>query len=290
VSFNAVAGLVYQIAVEGVGDGVTAEQGNLTLSLVTTPANDQFANRTRLNGTFAEAAGYNIRATRQTGEPNHGFADGQQSVWWTWTAPASGNASITTWGSSYDTAVGVYTGTAVNILTPVASNDDESFPVVRTSKATFAATAGTAYHFAVDGFLYTDDLGSPAGTDVGLISITLSLDGKSQIPDRVSQRAEFPVVHHWRGVPERAFHNFHRPGGRWEFQPVLSRQPGPVDSMSAPGQPRVSADDCALPAAANATLPVTKSVARSDHDRRESSRDTPPHALIFHGERMGCLR
>jgi len=181
VSFNAVAGLAYQIAVEGVGDGVTAEQGNLTLSLVTTPANDQFANRTPLNGTFTEATGYNIRATRQTGEPNHGFADGQQSVWWTWTAPASGNASITTWGSSYDTALGVYTGSAVNTLTPVANDDDESFPVVRTSKATFAATAGTAYHFAVDGFLYTDDLGAPAGTDVGLISITLSLDGKSRL-------------------------------------------------------------------------------------------------------------
>jgi hypothetical protein len=181
VSFNAVSGVSYQIAVEGVGDGVTAEQGNLTLSLVTTPANDRFVNRIPLTGAFAEATGYNIRATHETGEPDHGFAGGQQSVWWTWTAPASGNASITTWGSSYDTALGIYTGSAVNTLTPVANNDDEAPPVVRTSRGTFAALAGTAYHFAVDGFLYTDDFGSPLGTDVGLISVTLSLDGKSRL-------------------------------------------------------------------------------------------------------------
>ncbi len=181
VSFNAIAGVPYQIAVEGVGDGLTAEQGNITLSLVTTPANDRFANRLPLSGAFAETNGYNIRATRETGEPNHGFADGQQSVWWTWTAPASGNASITTWGSSYDTALGVYTGNAVNALTAVANNDDEFFPVVRTSRATFAAVAGTAYHFAVDGYLYADDFGFPLGTDVGLISVTLSLDGKSRL-------------------------------------------------------------------------------------------------------------
>jgi hypothetical protein len=42
---------------------------------------------------------------------------------------------------------------------------------------------GTTYQFAVDGFLYTDFFGSPIGTDAGLISLTLSLDGKSQLSD-----------------------------------------------------------------------------------------------------------
>jgi len=96
------------------------------LSLVTTPRNDLFSNRIPLNGAFAETNGYNIRATRQTGEPNHAFAGGRQSVWWTWTAPASGNASVTTWGSSFDTTLGIYTGGAVNTLTTVANNDDEN--------------------------------------------------------------------------------------------------------------------------------------------------------------------
>nr|MBP9903849.1 hypothetical protein [Verrucomicrobiota bacterium] len=185
VSFNAVGGVTYQIAVDGLGNGFVADQGNITLSVVTTPANDQFSNRILLSGAFAQTNGFNIRATRQSGEPSHAFADGEQSVWWTWTAPASGNAAITTWGSSYDTALGVYTGNAVNSLTPVANNDDESYPILRTSKVTFAATGGTAYHFAVDGFLFIDDFGFPVGTDVGLISVTLSLDGQSRLDEFV---------------------------------------------------------------------------------------------------------
>ena len=181
VSFNAVNGVTYQIAVEGLGNGFTADQGSITLSLVTTPANDLFSQRTALTGGFAETNGYNIRASYEGGEPVHTFSGGDQSVWWTWTAPASGNASVTTRGSSFDTTLGVYTGNVVNNLTLVASNDDEASPVLRTSRATFAATAGTAYHFAVDGYLITDGFGSPLGTDAGLISVALSLDGKSRL-------------------------------------------------------------------------------------------------------------
>jgi hypothetical protein len=183
VSFNAVSGVTYQIAVEGLWDSGTAQtaQGNLALSLVTTPGNDDFANRLALNGPFATANGYNIRATRESGEPNHAAADGEQSVWWTWTAPASGNVSVTTWGSTFDTALGVYTGNFVNDLTLVASNDDEIALVRRTSRVSFAATAGTPYHFAVDGYYIYDDWGLPLGTDVGRVALTLSLDGKSRL-------------------------------------------------------------------------------------------------------------
>ncbi len=175
VRFSAVGGVTYQIAVEGYGDGFTADQGNITLSLVTTPANDLFSQRIPLSGAFAQANGYNIRATYEPDEPFHSDAGGDQSVWWTWMAPASGTVAITTRGSSFDTTLGVYTGNAVNNLTSVTSNDDEAYPVLRTSRATFSAMVGTAYHFAVDGYY----LG--AGTDAGLISLTLSLDGKSKL-------------------------------------------------------------------------------------------------------------
>jgi subtilisin family serine protease len=183
VSFNATAGTTYQIAVEGYGNGFVAAVGSLTLSLVTVPSNNSFANRAPMNGAFAQASGYNIGATHQSGEPDHCDVGGTQSVWWTWTAPHSGNASLTAAGSSYDTALAVYTGNTVAGLTEVACNDDEDFPVLVTSKVTFPATVGTTYQFAVDGFLYTDFFGSPIGTDAGLISLTLSLDGKSQLSD-----------------------------------------------------------------------------------------------------------
>jgi len=45
---------------------------------------------------------------------------------WSWTATASGTATISTAGSQFDTTLGVYVGTAVNALTAVASNDDET--------------------------------------------------------------------------------------------------------------------------------------------------------------------
>jgi hypothetical protein len=66
---------------------------------------------------------------------------------------SSGPVTLTTAGSSFDTALGVYRGTAVNALTQVAANDDENARTgVYTSKVTFNAVAGTTYQIAVDGY------------------------------------------------------------------------------------------------------------------------------------------
>jgi len=117
----------------------------------TAPANDLFENRIALSGTSATASGTNVKATRQAGEPRHAGNAGGRSVWWTWTAPASGTVTIDTLGSKFDTLLAVYTGTSVSALTPVASNDDAPNAGV-TSKVSFAATAGRAYPIAVDGY------------------------------------------------------------------------------------------------------------------------------------------
>jgi hypothetical protein len=60
--------------------------------------------------------------------------------------------TITTEGSSFDTELGIYTGSSVGSLTPVAANDDANFPSDSTSAVTFSATAGTTYYIAVDGY------------------------------------------------------------------------------------------------------------------------------------------
>ena len=72
------------------------------------------------------------------------------SVWWSWVAPASGPVTISTVGSTFDTLLGVYTGTNVATLTLVASDDDSGGNT--TSLVTFNATAGTEYAIAVDGW------------------------------------------------------------------------------------------------------------------------------------------
>jgi hypothetical protein len=102
----------------------------------------------------APSTGSNVGATKQSGEPNHAGNAGGASVWYAWTAPATGSVTITTAGSSFDTLLGVYTGSAVDALTQVAANDDVSTSTF-TSSVTFNATSGTTYRIAVDGYRNT---------------------------------------------------------------------------------------------------------------------------------------
>ena len=81
---------------------------------------------------------------------NHAGNAGGHSFWWTWTAPATRQVTVSLAGSSFDTLLGVYLGTAVSALTQVAANDDTNGELQ--SQVTFSATAGQVYRIAVDGY------------------------------------------------------------------------------------------------------------------------------------------
>lgn len=115
------------------------------------PANDMFASRIVIAGTNVTVTGSSVGATKETGEPNHAYYPGGASVWWSWTAPFSGFATIITAGSSFDTLLGVYTGTSVSALTWIAYNDEEAYGI-STSKVFFDVTGGQTYQIAVDGY------------------------------------------------------------------------------------------------------------------------------------------
>ena len=142
--------------IAGVGYSVDSAATAATVSIADNDAaksNNHFANRLSLSGTSVQTTGTNVGATRESGEPAHGGITGGKSVWWSWTATSSGPVTISTAGSSFDTTLGVYRGTAVNSLTRVAGNDDENFDRdIYTSKLTFNAVAGTTYQIAVDGY------------------------------------------------------------------------------------------------------------------------------------------
>jgi hypothetical protein len=70
-------------------------------------------------------------------------------VWFNWTAPSAGEASFDTEGSSFDTVLAAYTGSSVNALTLVASDDNSSLG--NTSRVVFTAVAGVTYRLALDG-------------------------------------------------------------------------------------------------------------------------------------------
>jgi len=154
--FTAIAGTVYYIAV----DGYAAASGNVRLELrgatndipvVPTPANDDFTNRIMLTGASVVTQGVTLGASHEAGEPLHAGQAGGGSAWWSWIASDSGQVTVSTKGSSFDTLLAVYTGNTLSALSPEASNDDEGS--LFTSMLTFNAAAGVAYHVAVDGYL-----------------------------------------------------------------------------------------------------------------------------------------
>lgn len=117
---------------------------------------DAFGTATVLTGTFTGDTGSTLGATGEFQEPAHAGDFGPiNSVWWQWTAPASGTVDVNTFGSDYDTILAVYTGSALGNLVEVASSDDalrNGSPVSTQSQVFFQAVAGTTYYIAADGF------------------------------------------------------------------------------------------------------------------------------------------
>ncbi len=87
-------------------------------------------------------------ANRETGEPDHNDIFGEDSsIWYRWTAPASGDATFDTRASVTGTNVTIYTGNTVSTLTREALNMQNANGEL---EATFTAQAGTTYHIALD--------------------------------------------------------------------------------------------------------------------------------------------
>lgn len=154
-----IAGLfdgTYSLTVSKAGAGFTPESCSKTLSgsngtapdFVGQP-NDAFASALPLVS-YASASGSNSSGTKESGEKWHAGNAGGASVWFSWTAPESRRVWVSAVGSSFDTLLGVYTGTAVSSLTTVAYSDDYSG--LNTSALSFNAVGGTTYRIAVDGY------------------------------------------------------------------------------------------------------------------------------------------
>ena len=162
-----------------------------TVTPVTGLVNNNFANRTPISGTSATMTGTNVGATKESGEPNHFGNSGGKSVWWTWTASSSGSVQIDTIGSSFDTIMGVYTGSSVSALTTVASDDDNGGNY--TSKVTFNAVAGTVYQIAVDGYNY--GYGAASGNITLHVSLTTTTyDGTTPAPGTTGTNRAVPTT------------------------------------------------------------------------------------------------
>ena len=115
------------------------------------PLNDAFTNAYTLFGPAGSTSGSVVGATRELGEP---FSYYSGTVWYRWTAPASGRAEFDTYGSyqyyNYlDSALTVFSGTSLTNLTQLAIDDDT---LMLDAYVTFPVTGGSNYYIRVDGY------------------------------------------------------------------------------------------------------------------------------------------
>jgi hypothetical protein len=150
------------------------DMGWVTPETCAPPANDTFPGQV-ITGRSGTVSGTNIGATKQLGEPNHATSPGGASIWYSWTPPSTGFYTFTTAGSragsfQLDTVLALYVNGAVNGLSFIASNDEESPGTVSTSKVgPLQLFGGTTYRIAVDGWKAA---GFPAAN--GLVTLAWS--------------------------------------------------------------------------------------------------------------------
>lgn len=122
------------------------------------PANDKFGSRQILGPGFPggepiQVTGTNVEAGKEEGEFIPGLSPAGHSVWFEWEATSDGWVSIGACDTEFPTIVGVFTGTEVDELAPVASGNGSEGPdcPFEGRQYTFPAFTGTKYVIAVDG-------------------------------------------------------------------------------------------------------------------------------------------
>ena len=135
---------VFQVRATDTAGNVDPSPASATWTVVSAPPNDAFAAAQPLATTWSgSVSGTNRYATKEPGEPDHDGNVGGHSVWYTWRAPGNGWVTLSTSGSSFTTAIGVYTGSSVSALTRAGAG---------TSSVRFKARNGAVYRIAVDGW------------------------------------------------------------------------------------------------------------------------------------------
>ena len=130
-----------------------------------TTTNDNFASSIPIDPLVGPVAGINSNSPAAGELAKIAGKSAGKFLWYNWRADFTGVMSLTTLGSSFDTLLGVYTGTNVADLKAVAQDDDSGG--FFTSLVRFNCQQGTTYQIAVAGFKGAAGnviLGLPSGT------------------------------------------------------------------------------------------------------------------------------
>jgi hypothetical protein len=123
-----------KILLQGHREITDQSDANFTVQRTPPPPNDAFASAILLTGANGTVTGTNVNATDQfaSGEPA-----GENSVWYKWNPPSNGTAHFHI-GMDW-LKIRVYTGTAINALTRIATSSGTP------SSVNWTAVAGTTY-------------------------------------------------------------------------------------------------------------------------------------------------
>jgi Pro-kumamolisin, activation domain/Putative Ig domain len=149
------ASAVVSVSDDEARGGASSTQMPFTVNSVP-PANDNIADATVITSSNYSGAVDNSSATTEPTDPIPPCVIGSsnpdtKTVWWTFTATADANVTVSTIGSSYDTTLSVWSGAPGNLV-PVACMDDFSSGVYTNSLLTFATTLGLTFYIMVAPF------------------------------------------------------------------------------------------------------------------------------------------
>lgn len=144
LQFQALAGTNYCISL----DGFYGDQGPIDWSLTLEPENDGFSNRVQILGSQYQSTASVSGSSLEPGEANLSANPNAGSIWWTWTANASAQTTISAVPSTAPVELMVFVGSDLTNLTLITNSD----PAWSTNASvTFQAQQGTAYQIAVVG-------------------------------------------------------------------------------------------------------------------------------------------
>ena len=136
---------IYSVAVSNAYGTVSQSAPPFTVNSLHA-TNDFFANRASLRENSATVYSSSLFATVEPDEPPPRRGVGGHSVWWTWTAPANGLATIDASASQFSAVVSLFHGDTLKTLTPAEQTGSYD------SIANIQVTAGETVQVSVDSY------------------------------------------------------------------------------------------------------------------------------------------